>query len=1050
MKTPLWLRILVVYFLITFVLCVSLVASLTGILQKKGLLNDQLFQEIVGQSLGVFFLGFFVAFVISVAYNRRFIKAIRDLKEASDRVREGDLTVTLPVEGKDELSDVEEAFNLMVKSLREKTDDLKRKELYVNTMMDALWVVDRDNVIIDINPAFTKLFGYTKEEALGSSIFDFIDEQDRASVRAELRKRDRELIHSTYRAHITTKDGQRLPVLITGAPIVEDGEVIAKIGIIKDISTQEKLLREITDAREQLESIIDAISDALVVIDRNYRIIKANASAKARYGEEMIGSLCYELLHENPVACWEKGVDCPLEKALSERQDSTKTLHVHINQKGTDVYEEILATPVTDRVGEVVYIVEVLRDVTERVIQERELHRKTRQQQLINSVVSICTTSLNPEEVFSKTLEKLVEEFEMDGGGVFFIDERRKTLYCRFHKGVPEGFVEKAGVVSLGEDIPGRVALTGEPIFSPDISRDERITRTAVKEAGMKGYCCIPMRGKGVISGVVCLFSYRERPFTPEQQQVLQSIGEMIGLALENMRFYEKLRSLYEEQKLRQTREQETLHKMTSSLSTASGIEDVIKRGCAVIEAYLYADATLFFEKTVNGTLMLRYWNKFSPQKREFSFEELGIDETVLIQQGMAVRFEALFVSEKRFNMVLFIPVSADEELFGIMVFLFSMHRDIQDEERHFLGILKGIFSVSYERSLFYERMIIERGLAEATLNSIKDGVFTVDRSGKVLSANRALSTITGRVITNIVGRHYRDFIDFLKDVTVIERALQGQIPEPEVVEWGQPEVVYQIVASPLMDPMNVPYGAVCVIRDITKEREIDRMKTEIIRSVSHEFRTPLSAIIGMTEMVLEGDVTGDKVQTYLNTVIKEGKRLASMVTDLLDISKLESGSIVPKFEEVDLQGLIQSVIERFQLRIKEKNAKVSVKVQKALKNFLTDRELLFKVLSNLVDNSLKYSDPGCKIKIKASSGNGYVIITVEDTGWGIPANELKRVGERFFRGVHGTRTKGTGLGISLCRQMLEQIGGSLEIDSVYGKGTTVRVILKKIGPGGQ
>ena len=1050
MKTALWLRILVVYFLVTFLLCVSLVASLTGILHKKGLLTAELFQEILGQSLGVFSLGFFVAFVVSVAYNRRFIRAIRALKEASEMVREGDLSVCLPVDGKDELSDVEEAFNLMVRSVRDKTEDLKRKELYINTMMDALWVVDADNVIIDVNPAFTKLFGYTREEAIGSSIFDFIDEPDRVSIRTELQKRQEELVHSTYRVNIINRQGQRVPVLITGAPIVENGKVVAKIGIIKDISQQEALLREVTSARQQLEQIIDAISDALVVITPDYRIIKANATARARYGDDLTGALCYEALHESPVPCWQKGVDCPIERAMSSRHERGNTLHVHISQKGADVYEEVIATPVTDKLGEVTCIVEVMRDVTERVKKERLLQQRTRQQMLINSIVSICTTSLIAEDVFTKTLDRLVEEFGMDGGGVFFIDERRKRLYCRFHRGAPEGFVERAGVVKLGEDIPGRVAVTGEPIFSPDISSDERLQRTAVKEAGMKGYCCLPMKGKGVISGVICLFSYKERLFSPEEQTVLQSIGEMIGLALENIKFYEKLRSLYEEQKLRQTREQETLQKMASSLSLASGLEEVIKRGTSVIEEYLYADGTVFLEKTPHGSLNLRYWKNLSPQKREFTQKELGIDEEALVQEGMSVQFEGVFDREKDFKMSLFIAVGADTNLLGIMVFLFSIQRDIQDEERHFLNILRGIFSVSYERSLFYEKMIIERGLAEATLNSITDGVFTVDRAGKVLSANRALANITGQPLAHILGKSYTQILEFMKEATVIEKALQGHLPEPEVVETGRDGRVYQVVASPLMDPASVPYGAVCVVRDITREREIDRMKTEIIRSVSHEFRTPLSAIIGMTEMVLDGDVSGEKTRTYLQTVIEEGKRLASMVSDLLDISKLETGAVVPRYEEVAVEGLINSVVERFQLKIKDKRADVSVEVQKSLKAIFTDREILFKVLSNLLDNSLKYSDPGCKIKIRATSGNGYVIITVEDTGWGIPPNDLQRVGERFFRGVHGARTKGTGLGISLCRQMLEQVGGSLEIESVYGKGTTVKVVLKKTGPGGR
>ncbi len=1055
MKFTLWFRILLVYFLITFLLCVSLVATLAGLLNRKGILTEDLLYEIIGQSVGVFFLGFFIAFVISIAYNRRLIRAIRNLKDASERVRDGDFDVRLPVDTKDELADVEEAFNLMVQSLKSKTEALKTKELYVNTMMDALWVVDENNVIIDVNPAFTKLFGYTHEEAMGCSMFDFIDEADWLSVREELQRRHDERIFSTYRAHIMSKDGRRIPVLITGAPIVEEGKVIAKIGIIKDISDHEKLLSEIKASKEHMESIIDAISDALVVIDKNYRIVQANRVARQRYGHDVVGALCYEILHQNPIPCWKKGFECPVEKAISDT-GALETLHIHTTKKMEQVYEEIISSPITNKLGEVTFIVEVLRDVTEKVKKEKLLQQRTRQQQLINSIVSICTTSLKAEEVFSRVLDRLVDEFGMDGGGFFFVDERRKNLYCRFHKGISEDFVRKAGVIKIGEDIPGRVALTGEPIFSSDISKDPRIKRAAVKDAGLKGYCCLPMKGKGVVSGVFCLFTYRERVFSPEEQEVLQAIGEMTGLALENIRFYERLRALYEDQRLRQSREQETLQKMASSLSTATNLNDVIRAGCSVMEEYLYADAVLFFEVGDYEKLRLKYSKNISLDKNEYNFSELSIDKDSIEKNGFVTKLleDSTFVSgtyhDRTFRMAFCMTAGTSSEILGVIIFLFSMQRDIPQEERHFLTILKGIFSVSYERSIFYERMMIERGLAEVTLNSIKDGVFTLDLAGRIVSANRALTAITGKSVANIMGKHYSEVFEPLKDVRAIDKALKGSNPEPEVLETRDGGPVYQLVVSPLIEPSDTLYGAVCVLRDITKDREIDRMKTEIIRSVSHEFRTPLSAIIGMTEMVLEGDVSGQKAEAYLKTVIKEGKRLAAMVSDLLDISKLESGTIMPKFEEVDLEGLIKSVLDRFHLKIKEKKAIVSIKVDDDVKSIFTEREMLFKVLANLIDNSLKYSDPGCEIGVRANSGNSYVIITVEDTGWGIPSDELRHVGERFFRGIHGARTKGTGLGISLCKQMLNQIGGTLEIESVYGKGTAVKIILKKITPGGQ
>ncbi|NOY38760.1 MAG: PAS domain-containing protein [Nitrospirae bacterium] len=1027
------------------------------VLIEKGKLNDaraiedKFFKEIFTHLMSISFYAFFLAFILSIFFSRRFLKPVKALYNGAEAVKGGNLDTEIPVFSADELGEVTMIFNEMLTNLRAKTEELQNKDTYVKTMMDALWVVDTNDIVIDINPAFTKIFGYERSQVVGSSIYDFFDTENAMVMKKELDLKRHRGEHSTYEINITAQDGSQIPVLITGAPIVRDGEVVGKIGIIKDFREQAKLVKELKESRDYLETIMNSIEDSILIINNDYRILKANVAARTRYGNNITEKKCHEITHNSSRPCWMEGEDCPIQGVFTNG-GTWRTIHEHYDEGGNKCYVEVIASPIRNSEGKVVEALEIMRDVTERVRHMDEISRRNRELILLNSIASIINQSIKAEEIFSSVLDRLMEALDMDGGCVFLIDDKSRTLRCSCHRGVSEQCTSTAIRIKLGDDIPGRVAVTGEVMTSSNLSSDNRISKSLFKDTKIKGYCCVPVKGKERVLGVYCLFKFKEHFFTIEEERLLEAVGEMTGLALENTRLYDEMKEMFEIQKSRRLQEQRDLLELSSKLTSARDMDEVIHCTSSLIKEFLAADAILFWEKRDSNTLALRYSDGMQPQTDTLKMDEPST-ETYAAAKGTYINIhdintDARFLFEELKSMglrsILSMPVIVGENVLGVFTAMARTSRGYRDDEIHFLRIISSIFGVALERSQLYEKRRIDRGLAEAILNTMSEGVCTVDTKGVIVSANRSAERILGIQANNLVGRNYSEIFNAPAegDACPIVKSLKGEKASAEFIQQkGKGEVIH-VSSLPLMDSANRICGAVQVFRDVTSEREIDRMKTDIIRSVSHEFRTPLSAIVGLTEMLIDGDIESERARKYLLTIYEEGMRLSEMVSELLSISKIESGKETIKLSNIDFSELIESVKSVLDAPVTKKNISLFTEIDTERQEFYGDREKLRQLLLNLLDNAIKYSDPGCYINLRVRYSDKYVILEVSDTGWGIPENDMANLSKRFYRGTHGERTKGTGLGLALCKDIVRIHHGRIDIKSRLTKGTTVIVTL--------
>jgi signal transduction histidine kinase len=235
------------------------------------------------------------------------------------------------------------------------------------------------------------------------------------------------------------------------------------------------------------------------------------------------------------------------------------------------------------------------------------------------------------------------------------------------------------------------------------------------------------------------------------------------------------------------------------------------------------------------------------------------------------------------------------------------------------------------------------------------------------------------------------------------------------------------------------------VLREVTLEREAERMKDDFFALVSHELRTPLTSIIGYLELVLE-DESGrleDDHRRYLEVVGRNASRLLRLVGDLLFVAQVEAGTMSLEPGEVDLERLVAEALETATPRAEARSLVLEADVA-PVPPLRGDRDRLGQVLDNLVTNAVKFTPPGGRIEVRARAEDGVAVLEVADTGPGIPQEEQEHLFERFFRASSATAEAipGVGLGLTIVKAITEAHGGSVALDSEVGIGTTFRVEL--------
>ncbi|HEU4354671.1 MAG TPA: ATP-binding protein [Actinomycetota bacterium] len=325
-----------------------------------------------------------------------------------------------------------------------------------------------------------------------------------------------------------------------------------------------------------------------------------------------------------------------------------------------------------------------------------------------------------------------------------------------------------------------------------------------------------------------------------------------------------------------------------------------------------------------------------------------------------------------------------------------------------------------------------ERRSMQVVLSSMHDGVVLVQPDGSVTFSNAAAEAVLGVAPTSL------DAMVPLGLRDAVRVAIAERIPRTVTVETGAPSRWLRGDAMPVDER-----GAVLlVVRDVTEARRNDAIRRDFVANASHELKTPAASIQAAAETIATAARDDPAVvPRFAAQLEREASRLSRIVSDLLDLSRLETGSELD--ELVPMDGLVRDEVERFEGQAAEGGVTFQVQVDSVPRIRGSARELALMV-RNLVDNAIRYTRPGGRIDVRLTRSGSQVVLTVADTGIGIPTRDLGRVFERFYRvdRARSRETGGTGLGLSIVRHVVENHGGTVGVTSELGVGSTFEVRL--------
>ena len=361
-----------------------------------------------------------------------------------------------------------------------------------------------------------------------------------------------------------------------------------------------------------------------------------------------------------------------------------------------------------------------------------------------------------------------------------------------------------------------------------------------------------------------------------------------------------------------------------------------------------------------------------------------------------------------------------------------------------FRGLMENIGMAAAELQEKVRSADDEKNRLLSILESMAEGVAVIDPAQKIVLVNSALGRAFGVSKKETQGRF---FWEIFRDPKINEMITQG-LDEKGFVRKEHTtllfESVFEIRISPVFSGEEF-LGVVAVFQDISKLKELERVRTEFVANVSHELKTPLTSIMGFVETLKEGAVE-DAAQRvrFLQIIDEHSKKLHALIDELLLLSKIESAQGVIQKEPVEVESLLKKVLELFEEGLKTQKIKAHLKITPKPFWVEGDRLLLERAFSNLVSNAVKYNKPNGEILIEASCGPKSADISFADTGIGIPESDLGRIFERFYR-VDRSRAResgGTGLGLSIAKHIVERHDGTIEVKSRLGQGSSFLVRL--------
>lgn len=529
------------------------------------------------------------------------------------------------------------------------------------------------------------------------------------------------------------------------------------------------------------------------------------------------------------------------------------------------------------------------------------------------------------------------------------------------------------------------------------------------------------------------------------------------------------------------------------------GLKELMERAIIAVRDMLGVDLVAIWEVTRNADVLVLN-SGFGWQEGQIGHASIGMGTES--QAGFVLQHNAPVIvsdwdKETRFRKPerltahgirsgLTVLIHGKAQPFGV----FSAHavvtRNFTDDDINFLQAVANVLAYAIEWKQSEEALRESEERYRIVAETATDAILTVDQDSRIIFANQSTQNVFGYTTPEIL---WQDLgLLLAAPIEHIQRTTARESEERfiEVLANGRSVELQGRHKSGAMLPLEVSIGEfvkngrryfTCIIRDITERKHAERdinvlneelrqanelltmerdrekkhvavleelnlMKSEFVSSVSHELRTPLASIIGFAQTIMvDPDLPVDMRQEFLQIILEEGKRLAKLINDLLDLARIESGRVVLENSEGDMVALVKRALQSIVMQASAKSIAVSTVLDEESIVAVFDHDRMLQVLINLLSNAVKFTSDGGRIDIRARVERGDVVVDICDTGLGIPAGDIPRLFEKFFR-VHrpGMEIRGTGLGLAIAKHAVELQRGTLTVQSEENRGSTFTI----------
>jgi PAS domain S-box-containing protein len=671
-----------------------------------------------------------------------------------------------------------------------------------------------------------------------------------------------------------------------------------------------------------------------------------------------------------------------------------------------------------------------------------ERSRQARIQRAFYDIASVLATPISHAETMRAVARAATEALDGSSAALLLPTEEAFELAAGYDLPRPLATFLRQAAGSAVEPL-ATCARSRSVLAAPALADDDRFAggwQQATRSAHYESLLAVPVEAPGGQGGLAIVFFAEKRRFSDYDLELARNLAGAARGALERSELFES------ERRARGLAQQlaRTGGLLSTELDPAAVLDEIVAQAPLLLGADAAVVRLLQEDELVvsaaRGEVPDDLLDSRGPSTGWAAGDVVQMRAPVAVgdvgESGPTAGADPALASGYR--AFLAVPlVGAEEAVQGVLSVYARRARWWRQDEIEALGALAANAAVALSGAELYQRVALEKERSVAILANIADGIVAVDREGRVVLWNEAAERITGVRAADALGRTTQQ---------VLQRTLESDDDELGdrlfSIQRDGDDVWLSLTQAVMRDPAGAVAGRIFAFRDISTERVVEQMKSDFVTAVSHELRTPLTSIYGFAETLLRQDVLfgEEERRTFLGYIASESERLTGIVDQLLNVARLDTGDLQVNLAPVDIRPIVSEVVRAAEQSGSGTGHRFVVELPDEPLGAEADGEKLRQVLGNLVDNAVKFSPDGGTVTVLARRADDRVEVRVVDEGIGIPEEEQRRIFTRFYRGESVTRdpgASGTGLGLFIARGLVNEMNGSMWVDSREGTGST-------------